>query len=75
MKQHAIPMAIAASVASIISVFTTVLVVTPSVTQVTLAYEQGRRDVLSLRPVSWDLEMACVNLWVQKQPVMADGQD
>ena len=72
MKQHAIPMAIAASVASIISVFATILIVTPSVTQVTLAYEQGRRNALSLRPISWDLEMTCAALWMEKTPVLTN---
>jgi len=63
-------MAVSASVASVISVWMTVAVVTPSVTQITAAYEQGRKDVLRLRPVSWDLEMACAALWVQKTPVL-----
>ena len=63
-------MALSASVASVVSVWITVLVVTPSVTQITSAYELGRKDVLRLRPVSWDLEMACAALWVQKTPVL-----
>ena len=63
-------MAVSASVASVISVWMTVSVVTPSVTQITAAYELGRKDVLRLRPVSWDLEMACANLWIQKTPVL-----
>lgn len=63
-------MALSASVASVISVWMTVTVVTPSVTQITAAYEQGRKDVLRLRPVSWDLEMACAALWMQKTPVL-----
>ena len=63
-------MALCASVASVVSVWITVLVVTPSVTQITSAYELGRKDVLRLRPVSWDLEMACAALWVQKTPVL-----
>lgn len=63
-------MALSASVASVISVWMTVAVVTPSVTQITAAYEQGRKDVLRLRPVSWDLEMACAALWMQKTPVL-----
>ena len=63
-------MALSASVASVISVWMTVTVVTPSVTQITAAYELGRKDVLRLRPVSWDLEMACANLWIQKTPVL-----
>ena len=66
----ALLMALSASVASVISVWITVAVVTPGVTQITAAYEQGRKDVLRLRPVSWDLEMACANLWVQKTPVL-----
>ena len=65
-------MALSASVASVVSVWITVLVVTPSVTQITSAYELGRKDVLRLRPVSWDLEMACAALWVQKTPVLLD---
>ena len=63
-------MALSASVASVISVWMTVTVVTPSVTQITAAYELGRKDVLRLRPVSWDLEMACAALWMQKTPVL-----
>ena len=63
-------MALSASVASVVSVWITVAVVTPSVTQITAAYELGRKDVLKLRPVSWDLEMACAALWVQKTPVL-----
>ena len=66
----ALLMAVSASVASVISVWITVAVVTPGVTQITAAYEQGRKDVLRLRPVSWDLEMACAALWVQKTPVL-----
>ena len=66
----ALLMALSASLASVVSVWITVGVVTPSVTQITSAYELGRKDVLRLRPVSWDLEMACAALWVQKTPVL-----
>jgi ligand-binding sensor protein len=30
------------------------------------AYNQGRKDALSLSPVSWDLDEACLALWVKK---------
>lgn len=65
-------MALSASVASVVSVWITVSVVTPSVTQITSAYELGRKDALRLRPVSWDLEMTCAALWVQKTPVLTN---
>jgi hypothetical protein len=31
------------------------------------SYKAGREDALSLNPVSWDLDAACVSLWVSKQ--------
>lgn len=31
------------------------------------AYNQGRKDALKTNPVSWDLEEACVGLWIGKQ--------
>jgi hypothetical protein len=31
------------------------------------SYKAGREDALSLNPVSWDLDDACVSLWVSKQ--------
>ena len=31
------------------------------------SYKAGRADALSLNPVSWDLEAACVSLWVNQQ--------
>jgi hypothetical protein len=30
------------------------------------AYNQGRKDALSLSPVSWDLDEACLTLWTRK---------
>lgn len=32
------------------------------------AYNLGKRDALSLRPASWDLEMSCASLWASKLP-------
>ena len=31
------------------------------------SYKAGRADALSLNPVSWDLDAACVSLWVSQQ--------
>jgi len=31
------------------------------------SYKAGREDALSLNPVSWDLDAACVSLWVSQQ--------
>jgi hypothetical protein len=29
------------------------------------AYNRGRKDALTLSPVSWDLDEACLNLWAK----------
>jgi hypothetical protein len=31
------------------------------------SYKAGREDALSLNPVSWDLDAACVALWAGQQ--------
>jgi protein-L-isoaspartate O-methyltransferase len=36
------------------------------------AYERGLADALRTNPPSMDLEMVCVNLWANKQPVPND---
>jgi hypothetical protein len=36
------------------------------------AYERGLNDALKTNPPSMDLEMVCVNLWTNKQPVLHD---
>lgn len=41
----------------------------PTHREILLAYQQGRVDALKLKPVSWDLEQACVNLWFGRLPV------
>ena len=46
-----------------------------SVAELTAAYQKGRMDILKMRPVSWDLEMACVGLWSEKQPLHANAKD
>lgn len=33
------------------------------------AYKMGAKDALSTNPPSMDLEMVCVGLWANKQPV------
>jgi hypothetical protein len=30
------------------------------------AYNRGRKDALSLKPVSWDLDEACLAIWAGK---------
>ena len=37
-------------------------------TEIIDSYERGRKDALSLRPTSWDLEMTCASLWMSKLP-------
>lgn len=32
------------------------------------AYNLGKKDALSTRPASWDLEMSCASLWASKLP-------
>lgn len=32
------------------------------------AYDRGKTDALRTNPISWDLEMTCLNLWANKQP-------
>ena len=39
----------------------------PGHKEIVAAYSQGRADALKTNPVSWDLEQACVSLWVGKQ--------
>ncbi len=34
------------------------------------SYKAGRSDALSLNPVSWDLDAACVSLWVGQQKLV-----
>ena len=34
------------------------------------SYKAGRVDALSLSPVSWDLDAACVALWVGEQKLV-----
>lgn len=34
-----------------------------------VAYDQGKKDALRTNPVSMDLEMVCLGLWADKQPV------
>ena len=34
------------------------------------SYKAGREDALSLNPVSWDLDAACVSLWVGQQKLV-----
>lgn len=34
------------------------------------SYKAGRVDALSLNPVSWDLDAACVALWVGQQKLV-----
>ena len=34
------------------------------------SYKAGRADALSLNPVSWDLDAACVSLWVGQQKLV-----
>lgn len=36
------------------------------------AYERGLKDALKTSPPSMDLEMVCVSLWANKQPVPND---
>jgi hypothetical protein len=31
------------------------------------SYKAGKADALSLSPVSWDLDAACLSLWVNQQ--------
>jgi hypothetical protein len=31
------------------------------------SYKAGRADALSLEPVSWDLDAACLSIWVSQQ--------
>lgn len=33
------------------------------------AYKMGAKDALKTNPASMDLEMVCVGLWAEKQPV------
>jgi ribosomal protein S5 len=33
------------------------------------AYNQGLRDALRTNPVSMELEMVCLELWANKQPI------
>jgi hypothetical protein len=37
-------------------------------TEIIDSYERGRKDALRLKPLSWDLEMACASLWMSKLP-------
>jgi hypothetical protein len=39
----------------------------PTQTETIEAYELGKRHALRTNPVSMDLEMTCVSLWVGKQ--------
>jgi hypothetical protein len=34
------------------------------------SYKAGREDALSLNPVSWDLDAACVSLWAGEQKLV-----
>jgi hypothetical protein len=34
------------------------------------SYKAGRVDALSLNPVSWELDAACVSLWVGQQQLV-----
>lgn len=38
-------------------------------TNVIQAYNQGLRDALRTNPVSMELEMVCLELWANKQPI------
>ena len=49
-----------------------VLKVTPleaSAEALIAAYDRGKRDALRTNPVSMDLEMVCLGLWADKQPI------
>lgn len=50
------------------------VLVKATATDVVDAYKRGRRDALTLRPVNWELEQACLSMWANSQPYGGENE-